>query len=71
MVSGQVNEWTSEQVACEDRQSNIGTSLFFITSNLSTRKLVTRKNFVPMLLCLQLPCLQATRLLVHLFTRPL
>ena len=40
MVSGQVNEWTSEQVAYEDRQSNIGTSLFFITSNLFTCPLV-------------------------------
>ena len=26
MVSGQVNEWTSEQVACKERQSNMRTS---------------------------------------------
>ena len=62
-----------------ERQSNIRTFLwrvFECTSqqvdkqlvNLSTRKFVTQKNFVHLLLCL---LSQATRSLVYLFTRPL
>ena len=68
MVSGQVNEWASEQVACEDRQSNIETSLFFLTSNLFTCPLVNlllERTLFPCYFVFYLPCLQATRLLVH------
>ena len=59
LTSGRVNKWTSKRVACERRQGNRWTDVYS-----STLKTLFLCYFV-----FYLPCLQATRSLVHSFTR--